>query len=258
MRPITLLGLLSLCAGAVRADAFELRSRFVRRDGSTDIVLPRVNNFWLLGDASPGESVRFRIQFGVFDDAAGVAPAGGYIGWNLGTLSLTNGQTGTRTPGRIAPFNWAPNPPGNGVPSADPFASLTGIDNTLGLQSPFWGCTPPPNQVPLPQPPPFIRGFNTFISTFEFTIPSVSADFQANIGGNLIAASGWGVTGGTPPNCGDPNNPNDDTPGSITYAPMALPPRGFNDSLRVVVVPAPGAAALFGVAVLLCTARRRW
>jgi hypothetical protein len=204
----------------------------------------------------PGETIRLRIQFCVVDNAAGPAPAGGFIGWNLGALSLNNGQTGSRTPGRLSPFDFAPDPPGNGVPSADPFTSLTDIDNTLGIQSPPWVCNPD-GTIP-PQPGPVIRGRNTFVSTFEFsTVISTVFDFTANFSGNLIAATGWNTIECTPPDCGDPADPSDDIPGTCLYVPVTLPPQTFSDCVRLINIPAPSAALLCFPGWLAVRRRRR-
>lgn len=257
MKNLALFGILAVAGVATSANAFVVRAQWVSRVGTVDTVVPTVGGVQTLLVA-PGSTTRFRLQFGVFDDAGGVAPAGGYIGWNLGTLSATVGGTNSRTPGRVSPFNFAPNPPGNGLPSADPFTALTSIDNTLGLQAPAWGCTNIPNQVPLPQPAPTIRGLNAFIDTYEITTVAGTTSYSFAVGGNTVVASGWGTIGpATPPDCGDPNVLGDETPGSVTYAPMALPPiTGLTAPLNV-VVPAPGAAALLGLAGLIAGRRRR-
>src|SRR5437762_2369318 len=84
---------------------YVLMARWVERTGTVDTVIPYVGGNQYL-DASQGATYRLRLQFGVFDDASGPAPAGGYLGWNVGTMNITNGQTATRTPGRLAPFNF--------------------------------------------------------------------------------------------------------------------------------------------------------
>ncbi len=248
MRRCVLVGIAALvCLAAGRsAWGYHIEVRFVR---STSPIDPSIPNNTLF--TSPGTSNRIRIQFGVFDDDAGPAPAGGFVGWNVGTLSMTGG-TNTRTPGRIAPWNFAPNPPGNGLPSTDPFTALTAIDATLGTQSSFWGCDP--YFQPLPQPPPVIRGRNVFASLFEFTTVTGTVDYDAVFAGNLIVASGWGTIGTpTPPDCSDPTNP---IPGSVLYAPMTLPPVPFTVTLHI-VIPAPGAAWMLGIGALGAIRRRR-
>jgi hypothetical protein len=195
----------------------------------------------------------------VFDDADGPAPAGGYIGWNAASLA-TSGGLNTRTPGRLSPFTFAPNPPANGLPNVDPFATLTAIDNTLGTQGsgspgfPSWVCradgtTPPP-------PNPVIRGINSFISTFELTTLTGQSGYLITLSGNTVVASGWGMIGTpTPPDCPCPPE-GCDLPGSVLYAPMTLPPTPITATLTI-VVPAPGAAlAICGVCGLIIRRRR--
>lgn len=252
MKTFALLGIFAVTAVAASANAFVVRSQWVFRvgPGADGTFVPAFEGRI---DATPGTAYRLRLQFGVFDDAAGPAPAGGYIGWNLGTLTATGG-TNTRTPGRLAPFDFAPNPPGNGLPSADPFTALTAIDNTLGPQSPEWVCNPD-GTIP-PQPPPVIRGRNAFVSAYEITTVTGVADYSITVGGNTFIASGWDFIGSpNPPDCSDPNNP---IPGRVIYLPMVLPPiPGLTAPLTIIATPAPGAAALLGIGGLIAGRRRR-
>src|ERR1700752_239903 len=94
---------LAVGSAACAAHGFEFRCRFVERVGSTDTVIT--------GNAlvsEPGAPHRIRIQFGVFDDEVGPAPAAGFIGWNVGTIVVSGDAANSqdrRTPGRFAPFN---------------------------------------------------------------------------------------------------------------------------------------------------------
>jgi hypothetical protein len=272
MRAIGLIGILAVCGAAASADAFVVRCKFVYRVGTGTLFtdVPTVNGVQQLTvgvDVLPGQTVRIRKQFGVFDDATSAAPLGGYIGWNVGSESLTNGQTATRTGtqtspptnprGRLAPFNFAGQPGADGNPATDPFTSLTDIDNTLGSQSPTWLCNSD-GTVP-PQPAATIRGRNTFISTWEFStaLSLTQGDFDVNMSGNLIVASGWGLVGqANPPDCSDPD-PANWTAGAVTYAPQTLNPIPGSWVLRVRVVPAPGSMALLGLGGLIAGRRRR-
>lgn len=238
MKKAVLFGILAVAGVATSAQAFNVQVRFVERVGTTDTVI--AGNSLTVG---AGSTHRIRVQFGVFDDAAGAAPAGGFVGWNLGTQTMTGG-TNSRTPGRINPFNFAPAPPGNGTPAADPFMALTTIDNTLGTQSPAWLT------FGQPQPPAVIRGLNTFVSTWEFTTVAGMSNYSCTLGGNQVVASNWGIIG-TPIPPDDQGNP-----GSITYAPQTLPPIAFTAVLNF-VVPAPGTAALLGLGGLVAARRRR-
>ncbi|MGE3107754.1 MAG: hypothetical protein AB7G11_03375 [Phycisphaerales bacterium] len=240
------------------ASAWEFRCRFVERVGNVDTPLPG-NQL----SALDGGAHRIRIQFGVFDDADGPAPMGGYLGWNVGTI-MVSGPAGnsneSRTPGRLAPFNFAPASQGaNGVPAEDPFEMLTDVDNTLGTQSPLWHCDS--NGEAPPPPEPGVRGRNTFVSTYEITVdPNPGAlDYAVTFAGNLVAADRWLVVGtANPPDCGDPSDPADDAVGSITYAPFPLAPRAFECTLEVFATPAPGSAVLvMGAIWASCGKRRR-
>mgnify|MGYP000393562440 CR=1 FL=1 len=235
----------ALAAGALAsssASAFEFRTRFVRRMGNIDT--PTTDQLHL----TSGEVARVRIQFGVFDSASGPAPEGGFIGWNVGTLAvsgLSEFSDAYRTPGRLAPFNFATGPNSNGnppAPAGDPFITLTDIDSTLGTQSPIWtGCDADGN--PTPQPAPVIRGLNTFVSVYEITVVGhvQYMDFTVNLGGNAIAAQNWREVGTPiPPNCDDPQNPE---PGFVTYGPFPLAPVAVSNSLFVHIEDVPGAGS---------------
>ncbi|MBC7770975.1 MAG: hypothetical protein H7210_00635 [Pyrinomonadaceae bacterium] len=246
------LTVLGLACAAPKASAFEFQCRFIERVGNVDVVLP--GNFI---EVSDGLARRIRIQFGVFDDATGPAPAGGFVGWNVGSLCV-DGCMGRPVPppgnsdesivGRIAPFTFAP-----GGPSG-PFECESDIDATLGTQSPPWQCGPDGN--PFPQPGPVVRGINTFVSVLEFTIDPAagSIPYEVVATGNLIAASQWIVVGNaTPPDCSDPANP---IPGSVTYAPLITVPQAFECELFV-NCPAPGAAVMLALGGMTVVRRRR-
>jgi hypothetical protein len=163
MKRTSVTAMLLLLASAANADAYEFRVRFVERVGSSDTVLSGGNTIATVG----GQEHRIRIQFGVFDDAEGTAPGGGYLGWNIGTITVNGGAADSdefrNSPGghhigvgRLPPFNFAPASGGaNGVPAGDPFEALTGIDNTLGTQSVVWNFGNP-------HPQPLLRGRNTW------------------------------------------------------------------------------------------------
>jgi len=260
VKKLALFGILAVAGAASSANAYEFRCRFVERVGSTDVVLD--NNTI---DASNANVRNIRIQFGVFDDAAGVAPAGGYVGWNVGTIAVSgavNNSDERRNNGRISPFNFAAGPNSNGnapLPAGDPFTMLTEIDNTLGTQSPSWVCNAD-GTIP-PQPAALVRGRNTFVSTFAFSIDPTSTSstsYTVTIGGNTIGADSWLPVGNpSAPDCGDPADPLDDVPGAVTYAPFPTAPRAISCVLNVQIIPAPGAAALLGLGGLLAARRRR-
>lgn len=258
---------LAVVAGAATsANAFQFRARFVERVGNVDTVIAGNELDVALG----GVGHRIRIQFGVFDDAGGAAPAGGFVGWNVGTISVSGDPANSqdrRTNGRISPFNFATGSGANGNPPpptlAGPdaagfdFQMLTDIDATLGTQSPIWqGCDA--NGDPVPQPPAVIRGLNTYVSVYEITTtPSLTfSDYTITYSGNLVAASTWNTVGTPqPPDCSDPSNPQ---PGSVTYAPFPLPPEAFSSVLTVHnAVPGPGSVALLGLGGLIAARRRR-
>src|SRR5262245_15256945 len=128
--------LLALLLFAVPAHAWEFRSRFIERIGTVDFPLANdtINAF--------DTPHRIPIQFGVFDDADTPAPAGGFIGWNVGTISVSGAPDNSaerRTPGRLSPFNFSAQPSANGFPpspgglnAGDPpgydFQQLTQVD----------------------------------------------------------------------------------------------------------------------------------
>ncbi len=236
------------------ASAWHFDYRFVQRVGMTDIPLAPGVVF----AGSPGSPIRLRIQFGVFDDVASAAPAGGLVGWVVGSITDSISSHNTRTPGRITPFNFAAG--GNGTPSGDPFVQITNIDCTLGTQSPAWRNDAFGNPLPVPQPT--IRGINTFVSIYEITTTPGTMNYTITAAGNLIAASGWGTVGApvSPNNNGTPLDPSDDTPGSVTWVPIPLPPQSFLLPPLVldIVVPSPAAGTLLAWAgALLVVARRR-
>jgi len=257
MRVRCLFGLAVVAGAAVSANAFEYRCRWVERVGSTDVVIGGDGFDFDAGDGAPR---RIRLQFGVFDDGAGDAPGGGFVGWNVGTMNISGAADNSierRTPGRVSPFNFATGPNSNGNPPVPAggdvdFQSLTEIDSTLGTQAPFWGCNP--DGTPLPQPNAAVRGRNGFVSVYEITIdPSDGfAEYSITVGGNLIAATEWRVVGNPiPPDC-ESEPP---TPGTVVYAPFPTDPVAFTCSLNI--IPAPGAAVLLGLGGLLAARRRR-
>ncbi|MGE3107419.1 MAG: hypothetical protein AB7G11_00795 [Phycisphaerales bacterium] len=266
MKVCSVLALAVVAGAAASANAFEFRCRFVERVGTMDVVLAG-NTI----DASNGAARIIRVQFGVFDDATSAAPAGGYVGWNVGTLAVSGPSgnsaediasgvpAGSGGPlARLAPFNFAPGGNGVGADGAGVFDMLTGIDNTLGTQSPIWQCDSAGNAPP--QPGAVIRGLNTFVSTYAFRINPADMggmNYTVTASGNLIAATEWRTVGTpNPPDCGDPGDPMDDQPGSVTYAPFPTAPEAFQCVLTV-VVPGPGSAALLGLGGLIAARRRR-
>jgi hypothetical protein len=244
VKKLALVGILAVAGVAASANAFEYRVRFVERVGTTDTVLD--GNTIEYADQASTAARRIRVQFGVFDDAAGAAPAGGFLGWNVGTVTVNGGAGNSdesRTNGRITPWNFAPN--GNGNPAADPFEALTGIDNTLGTQSPPW-----PDGSP--RPAATIRGLNTYVSTYEITInptDGTAESYTIDFGGNVLAAIAWNIIQENPPEEGNP--------GTIVYAPNPTQPSPFTATLNVRIIPAPGAAALLGLGGLVALRRRR-
>lgn len=227
--------------------------------GNVDVELPGniIEPFF-------GQVRTVRLQFGVFDDAAGEAPAGGFVGWNVGTLAVSGSTSNSderRTPGRLSPFNFSAGPNANGqppLPGGDPFTQLTEIDATLGTQSPSWVCGPG-GIIPDPAPGAVVRGRNTFVSVYSFSIQrfQISSSYAVTASGNLIGATSWLTVGNpTPPDCGDPADPADDVPGSVTYAPFPTAPQAFTCVLSV-IIPAPGGFAVIGLGGLLAARRRR-
>ncbi len=259
MKVRSLLALAVVAGAAASANALTFECRFVERVGNTDVVLAG-NTI----DATNLLPRRIRMQFRVVDDASGPAPAGGFVGQNVGSLTVSGSASNsneTRTSGRIAPFNFAGGVNANGnppLPGGDPFTMLTDIDNTLGTASPTWVCAAD-GSVPA-QPAAPVRGRNAFVSIYEFTIdPNAGAEsYTVTAAGNLIAAESWLVVGSAnAPDCGDPSDPADDVAGSVTYAPFPTAPVPYTCVLNVNIVPAPGAAALLGLGGLLVARRRR-
>lgn len=229
------------------ANAYEFRVRFVERTGTTDTTID--GNLISIADGLPH---RIRLQAGVFDDAASLAPAGGLLGWNVGTITVADSATDysheTRTPGRLAPWNFAQGPNSNGNPpvaGGDPFDVLTEIDATQGTQSPPW----PSGE----RPPAVIRGRNTFVSLYEITITAAQkfGVYGIDFGGNLLAASEWIVVTESAP------DPDKGTPGTVVYAPFPTDPRAFLATLKIRYIPAPGAAIVVGLSGLAAIRRRR-
>lgn len=247
MKKLALFAVLAIAGAAASANAYEIRARFVeqRSGGGSDFVVLDGNTI----DATDGAARRIRVQFGVFDDANGPAPAGGFIGWNAGTITV-NGDVAnsddTRTPGRLAPWAFNTNPGANGSPDvAGPFTALTGIDNTLGTQIRTWEEGDMPAAT--------IRGLNTYVSLYEITIdPNDGAStYTIDFAGNLVAATVWNAVGVTQP------DPDAGVPGSGQWAPATTAPVAWNATLTVSIIPAPGAAALLGLGGLVAMRRRR-
>jgi hypothetical protein len=262
MRVRCLFGLAALACAAGTANALTFECRWVERSGTVDTPIAGGSI-----TVVPGSSHRFRLQFRVLDDGSA---AGGFVGWNVGTLDVSgaaaNSQT-RRTNGRVPPYVFAGQPTANGNPppaggvntgdaAGVDIDHLTEVDATLGTQSPAWGCDA--GGQPLPPPPALVRGLSSqanggWQSVFEVTdVSSLSAvNYSITAGGNLIAATEWRLVG-TPiePDC------ETGTPGSITYAPFPTAPTPFQCVLNI-VVPAPGAAALLGLGGLLVARRRR-
>jgi hypothetical protein len=210
---------------ASSASAWEIRARWVERIGNQDVVLQNNQiNFNYFGH-------RVRLQLGVFDNAAGPAPAGGIYGM----LDVTyNGPhvLATRTPGRIGPFANALG--SNGTPATDPFQYLTNINAALDPVNVTWNCF---GGLPVPIPTPTIRGLNTFVSVWEirlqYTAEIWCGEPQITMSGNGVAASSWAVSGTpVPPTC-EPTP----IPGTVTYTATTLPPVPFSATLHVHVHP---------------------
>jgi len=251
---------------ASAAQAYNIQARWVSRIG---IGLPSdpvpAAGFDATGLAA-GTAIRFRLQFGCFDDAAGPAPAGGFLGWNIGTLTATGGTntrtgTGSAPPadprGRLSPFTFAPDPPAEGIPQLDPWMALTSIDATLGTQPLPWNTIQGNPNLP-PPPAAVVRGNNTFISVWELTTVIGSDNYSITVGGNVLGATAWNVVQSNPPQAGDDEifGTPDDVAGSILYAPFADAARPMTNVLNI-LVPAPGAFALLGLGGLVAFRRRR-
>lgn len=275
MKARCLFALATVAAAAASANALTFQCRWVERVGNTDVVIGGDGSTLDLGSNTGPR--RLRLQMEVVDDANGPAPAGGFVGWNVGSLAVSgpagNSQdrrTNTAASGgRLSPFNFASQPTANGAPPpaggvSGPdaanfdFQLLTDIDCTLGTQSPSWRCNPD-GSAPA-QPPAVVRGRNAFISIYEITtdvIDTGGVNYSITAGGNLIAATDWRLVGTpTPPDCGDPSDSGDDIDGAVTYAPFPTDPTLFNCTLNI-RVPAPGATALLGLGGLLVARRRR-
>jgi hypothetical protein len=129
---------------------------------------------------------------------------------------------------------------------------LMGIDATLGTTVLAWNCNPDGTKAPLPVPAP--TGLNSFVSIYEITTDprdSGGREYSISFAGNLIAVDQWYVNV-TPPDCGDPNDPNDDLPGNAVYSPDPTPLRPFSSTLQI-VVPSPAGTTvmmIFGLATL--------
>lgn len=237
------------CASAVapHAHAWEYRTRIVERVGNSDIVLGDSVDF------APGSTHRLRFQSGVFDDANGPAPAGGYNGYTQGTIQTFGGGTWTRSPGRLAPFVFfqAPNANGNPpLPAGDPFTSLTEIDAAIAIQGFAWTCDAQGNPNPMPQP--VIRGRNDFVSTYEITLTmdaSPPGELRVVFGGQFTAADTWVIQGNpVPPDCDSGEN------GSVVYfCPLNSDRPTLSRELRI--IPAPASA--LSLLLLAPLARRR-
>lgn len=234
--------------------AWEYRWRFVERVGNVDLA-PLVNNTI---DASSGEARRVRIQFGMFDDDAGPAPVGGIAGF-YGGITVTGPASNSderRTPGRLTPFLTQGH--GNGDPAADPFDALIGIDAVLGVQGRAWRCNP--DGTPEPMPPARTWGQNSYVSVFELTLdPREGAESYAiRYSGSLVGIREWRVIGEpTPPDCGDPANPDDDVWGSVSYAPFPVAGTTPFEATLHVYVPGASGVVVMGAGVVVAGTRRR-
>lgn len=262
MKKLALVGILAVTGAAATANAWEFRMRFIERVGNADGAVLEGDRI----EVNPGQEYRIRLQFGVFDTDSGAAPAGGYVGWNVGTITVNgpvdnsdefrNSAAGAHNGvGRLNPFAFSPASQGaNGLPADDPFTAISGIDNTLGQQAPPW-------LVGQDMPRATVRGLNTWVSTYEFSIvPSLGfSEYTIDFGGNLIAAEEWRFVGDPipPDDGGTPGDTSDDTPGTVTYAPFATDPVALAKTLTVAPIPAPGAAALLGLGGLVALRRRR-
>lgn len=259
MKSLALVGLLAVAAASGSANALTFQCRFVERVGVTEFVI--ANNS--IGAAN-GVARDVRLQLAVVDDSE-PASAGGFLGWSDGSITVSGPESNSDErrngpgPGRISPFNSSSHPNANGnppLPGGDPFTTLTEIDASRGAQSPIWVCDAQGN-IPA-QPPAVVLGRNSFVSVFAFSIdprPGASSYF-VTFTGNLVAATAWQTVGTpVPPNCGNPADPNDDIPGSVTYAPVPTASLPFTCVLNV-QTPAPSAAALLGLGGLFAIRRR--
>src|SRR5262249_38067495 len=90
-----------VAATAPPCAAWEFRCRFV--DGAGSVATPLANDTI---DASDLQPHRIRLQFGVFDNDDGPAPAGGFIAWQ-GSITVSGTPQNSRerrTPGLLNPF----------------------------------------------------------------------------------------------------------------------------------------------------------
>jgi uncharacterized protein (TIGR03382 family) len=216
-------------------------------------VIPPTGYQFAIGQTS----VTVRVQFGVFDDAGGAAPAGGFIGWNVGTMNGTPPPVVGSGAARLAPFNFA----STAFAGTQSPLALNNIDNTLGTQSLVWNGGTAGGTVPDPAPPAVVRGRNGFISTFAIVLAAATNDFDVTAAGNTLVATAWNVIQTTEPDPGPDGlfDGIDDTNGSILYAPATLPAIPFTGCTAhfLTAVPAPGAAALLGLGGLVAFRRRR-
>jgi hypothetical protein len=215
---------------ASACSAYEVRARVVRMVGGVTEVLEQAHDgCWILpAPVGVGEEVRLRLQIGVLGDDDSDAPAGGVVGWSNGSISAFCGVN-RRTPGAIGPFFDPDHPEYDGLPTRDPFSSITDIEALWGIRpSLTWICNGG-GYPPLPPPP--IVGFNTYVSVYEITheASGYAGCCTINIAGQCVSASEWRLLGDPqPPFCGNPN-----TPGIATYAPMTVPPVAFDACVRV-------------------------
>ena len=250
MKKLALIGLLAVTGVAASANAFQVQCRWVSRVGTVDTPIPAGGL-----PVTPGQVINLRLQFSLATDGQGAPPAGGFIGWNVGTINGTPDTAGSNA-ARLQPFNFAP-PPGFGG-TQNPL-HLNNVDNTLGTQAISWTGIPGTADPGSP-PPAVVRGNNTFVSVFAVTVTAGATDFDVTAAGNAIAATSWNVISSTTPDPGDDGvfGTPDDTAGNVTYAPATLPPIPFSNCVaHFVQIPAPGAAALLGLGGLVACRRRR-
>jgi hypothetical protein len=248
-----LAGAVGSLAGA--AHAFEFRYRWVERVANLDF--PLADDLVVAYDGQPHQ---VRLQLGVFDNAAGPAPEGGFYGWTQGSLLVDTRSAADsddrRTPGRLPTFAFSQAPGANGnppLPDGDPFEALTDIDASIGIQSPVWGFNP--DGTPAPQPGPRIVGRNTYVSVFSITVQPRNfsgSGYFVRASGNLYGATSW-FTLGTPV----PPDPESGTPGSVNYAAMVTQPSAFESALFVYLGPTPGTAGVLVISAAWAARRRR-
>lgn len=105
--------------------------------------------------------------------------------------------------------------------------------------------------MPGPIPTPIIRGLNSFVSVYSFSIQVNNSGTHYSIAatGNLIAAENWLLVGTpNPPECPDAS--------TVTYAPFPTVPESFSCVLFV-NTPHPGSAAIVLMGVASGVMRRR-